>query len=99
MTYEFLASRDEPRFNYFTARPVCGAIGAELEGVDLSGPLSEEVADEIRQALVHYMVIFFRDQELTPAQHTNFAKIFGDVQMGGTIPRLEEQPEVRAEPL
>jgi taurine dioxygenase len=95
MTYEFLASRDEPRFNYFTARPVCGAIGAELEGVDLSEPLGEEVADEIRQALVHYMVIFFRDQKLTPAQHTNFAKIFGDVQMGGTIPRLEEQPEVK----
>jgi len=95
MPYEFLASRDEPHFEHFTARPLSGAIGAELQGIDLSKPVSEEVAEEIKQALLHYMVIFFRDQDLTPAQHTNFAKVFGAVQMGGTIPRLEEQPEVK----
>ncbi len=95
MPYEYCASREEPLFEHFTARPLAGAIGAELEGLDLSQPLDDQVAGEIRQALVHYMVIFFRDQTLTPAEHVRFAKIFGQVQMGGTIPRLEEQPEVK----
>jgi taurine dioxygenase len=95
MPYEIHALREEPEFEYFTATPASGAIGAFLSGLDLSEPLSEEAAEEVRQALVHYMVIFFRDQDLTPEQHVAFAKIFGEVQMGGAIPRLEEQPEIK----
>ena len=64
MTYEIHALREEPEFEYFTATPASGAIGAFLTGLDLSQPLSEDAAEEVRQALVHYMVIFFRDQEL-----------------------------------
>jgi taurine dioxygenase len=41
------------------------------------------------------MVLFFRDQSLAPGQHVRFAEIFGEVQMGGTIPRLDEQPEIK----
>jgi len=95
MPYEFLASREEPRFETIEAKPVAGAIGAEISGVDLSQPLADQTREEIYQAFLHYLVIFFRDQQLTPAQHTEFAKMFGEVQMGGTIPRLEEQPEVK----
>jgi taurine dioxygenase len=95
MPYEFLSSRDEPSFGTIEATPVAGAIGAEISGVDLSQPLPEQTREEIYQAFLHYLVIFFRDQQLTPAQHTEFARMFGEVQMGGTIPRLEEQPEVK----
>jgi taurine dioxygenase len=95
MTYEIHAVREEPEFRNFEATPSSGSIGAFITGLDLSQPLSDEAADEVRQALVHYMVIFFRDQQLTPEQHIAFAKIFGDVQMGGSIPRLEEHPEIK----
>lgn len=95
MTYEIHALREEPEFRNFTATPASGSIGAFLAGLDLSEPLSEEAAEEVRQALVHYMVIFIRDQDLTPEQHIAFAKIFGEVQMGGSIPRLEEHPEIK----
>jgi hypothetical protein len=63
MPYEIHALREEPEFEYFTATPASGAIGAFLSGLDLSEPLSEAAAEEVRQALVHYMVIFFRDQD------------------------------------
>jgi taurine dioxygenase len=95
MTYEISAVRQDPEFTNFTTSPVGGTLGAEIHGLDLSQPLSPSAEEDLRQALVHYHVLFFHGLDLTPAQHTAVAKIFGEVQMGGTIPRLEEQPEVK----
>jgi taurine dioxygenase len=95
MTYEISAVRQDPDFKSFTATPVAGAIGAVIEGLDTTQALTDDAATEIQQALVHYHVLLFHGLDLTPAQHTEFAKVFGKVQMGGTIPRLEEQPEVK----
>jgi taurine dioxygenase len=95
MTYEISAVRQDPDFKTFQTTPVAGALGAVVEGLDITQPVSANAAEEIQQALVHYHVLFFHGVDLTPAQHTEFAKVFGTVQMGGTIPRLEEQPEVK----
>ena len=95
MPYDYFAQREEPTFTQFEIEPVSGALGAFLHGIDITQPLSDTAAEEVKAALVHYMVIFFRNQALTPPQHVEFAKTFGEVQMGGTIPRLEEQPEIK----
>lgn len=95
MPYEYYAKRNDPGFNGFEAEPVSGALGAFIHGVDITQPIPDETAAELRDALVHFMVLFFRDQPLTPPEHVRFAEIFGEVQMGGTIPRLEEQPEIK----
>jgi taurine dioxygenase len=95
MTYEISAVRQDPEFESFTAAPVAGSLGATIGGLDISQPLTTVAEREIQQALVHFHVLFFHGLDLTPAQHTEFAKVFGEVQMGGTIPRLEEQPEVK----
>ena len=95
MPYEYYATREDPTFKGFQAEPVSGALGAFIHGLDITQPLPEETAAELRDALVHYMVLFFRDQALQPQEHVHFAEIFGEVQMGGTIPRLEEQPEIK----
>jgi taurine dioxygenase len=95
MTYEISALRQDPCFTSFTAAPVGGCLGAIIEGLDVSNPLNAAAELEIQQALVHYHVLFFHGLTLTPAQHAAFARVFGTVQMGGTIPRLEEQPEVK----
>lgn len=44
-------------------------IGAEISGVDLAKPLSNRQQDEVHRALIENLVIFFRDQPLTPEQH------------------------------
>ena len=95
MPYEYYATREDPTFKGFEAEPVSGALGAFIHGLDITQPLPDETAAELRDALVHYMVLFFRDQALQPQEHVHFAEIFGEVQMGGTIPRLEEQPEIK----
>ncbi len=53
-------------------------IGAEITGVDISSPLSEETVARLRQALLEHLVIFFRDQQLDPQQLLAFARQFGE---------------------
>jgi alpha-ketoglutarate-dependent taurine dioxygenase len=58
-------------------RPLQPTIGAEISGVDLSQPISDELRDEIRAAILKYKVVFFRDQTLDNEQHAAFAARFG----------------------
>ena len=60
--------------------PIAGALGAELFGVDLSLNLDDETFAEVRQALHEYLVIFFRDQIMTPEEQLTFARRFGEVE-------------------
>jgi taurine dioxygenase len=63
----------------FDVRPIAGAIGAEISGVDLAGELSDETVAAIRRLWLEYGVIFFRNQPLAPAQFLRFAKRFGAI--------------------
>ena len=60
-----------------TVRPLEPTIGAEISGVDLRKPISDGVRDSIKNTLLQYKVVFFRDQELTADQHAAFAARFG----------------------
>jgi taurine dioxygenase len=92
------------RWEHFDAVPMGATIGAVLHGVDLSRDLPDEVIAEIRQALLDYKVIFFRDQErLTPESHVAFARRFGELEVhpflksNQTVPelvRFEKSPKV-----
>src|SRR5437868_15228714 len=57
--------------------PITGVLGAEVSGVDLSGPISAESMAGIRSALDKHFVLFFRDQRLTPTQLQAFTSAFG----------------------
>jgi alpha-ketoglutarate-dependent taurine dioxygenase len=57
--------------------PVTGRMGAEIRGVNLRNPLSEEEITAIRAALLRWKVIFFRDQAMSPEEQIVFAKQFG----------------------
>ena len=58
-------------------QPIAGALGAEIQGVDLRTPLSSDLAAAIRQALLDHLVIFFRNQDLSPEQYMRFAEAMG----------------------
>jgi taurine dioxygenase len=62
-----------------TISPVAGHIGADVSGVDLARPLDESTVDTIRDAVHHYKVVFFRDQELDHAGQIAFARQFGEL--------------------
>jgi taurine dioxygenase len=73
---------------------VAGALGAEISGVDLSRPLSEATVAALRRAWLEHLVIFFRDQDLTPAQFLGFARRFGDPIEYPFVKGLDEYPEI-----
>ncbi len=69
-------------------------IGAEISGVDLARPLTNQQQDEIHRALADNLVIFFRDQDITPEQHLAFGRIFGDLMIHPAAPHIEGYPEL-----
>jgi len=75
-------------------RRTAGALGAEIGGVDLSQALSDDTIAAIRQALVEHQVIFFRDQDLTPAQQVAFGRRFGPLNIHPFVQGMAGHPEV-----
>lgn len=69
-------------------------IGAEIRGVDLSHPVSDATIRAIDDALMKHKVIYLRDQDITPEQHLDFGRRFGDVTTHPFVPHLEHIPEI-----
>lgn len=68
-----------PQFERITVEPISGALGCEIGGVDLRAPLDDAVLAEIMKAFEQFLVIVFRDQNLTPDQHKAFTRYFGEL--------------------
>jgi alpha-ketoglutarate-dependent sulfate ester dioxygenase len=77
MSTTLLAERASTTHSFFDLKPLQPTIGAELLGIDLSKPLSDEARDAIKAAILQYRVVFFRDQTLDAEQHELFASRFG----------------------
>jgi taurine dioxygenase len=72
-----------------TIKPLNPVVGAELHGVDLRKELPASDIAVIKAALDRHGVIFFRDQDITPEQHLEFGRRFGE---------LHVHPSVRGKP-
>jgi taurine dioxygenase len=71
-----------------------GALGAQIDGVDLAQPLNEATRNAIRAALLEHLVIFFRAQPLTPEQFLNFARAMGEPIEYPFIKSLPDYPHI-----
>src|SRR5678815_3056285 len=70
--------------------PLTCAIGAELSNVSLGAASRDpELVAEIRSLLLKFRVLFFRDQDITRAEHVAFARHFG---------ALEDHPVAGSDP-
>jgi len=85
--------RNRP-YRSIEAHPIAGSLGAEITGVDLSVEPDPAVMQEIRAALLDHLVIFFRDQKLTPAQQVAFARCWGDIHYFPLAPGIDGHPEI-----
>jgi taurine dioxygenase len=74
--------------------PRGATIGAEVQGVDFSKPVDTLTTGAIHDALMRYSVIYFRDAAMTPAQHVDFGRLFGELTVHPFVPHLDEFPEV-----
>lgn len=76
--------------------PLTPTIGVEVSGVDLSRPLDDDTLTGLRQALLDWKVLFFRDQDITTEQHLAFARRFGELEVHPFAPSKPGYPEVLA---
>jgi len=81
-------------FRHIGVERIAGSLGAEIEGVDLAQDLPEEVLAEIRQALLDNLVIFFRDQRLTPERQLAFARRWGEIHLHPYMQGMADHPEI-----
>lgn len=79
---------------HIEVRPLAGSLGAEICGVDLRDSLDDETFEEIHQALLDNLVIFLRNQDITPDQQKAFGRRFGELHIHPYIPTLEGHPEI-----
>ena len=75
-------------------RPLTTEIGAEISGIDLRRPLDEATVAALRDALERHLVLFFREQDITPQQHLDFARRFGTISVAPFGPKHPEHPEI-----
>ena len=74
--------------------PLTGHVGAEVHGVNLREPLDDETFRTLHGGLLEYLVLFFRDQDITFDQHVAFARRFGELHIHPSAPCVDGRPEL-----
>src|SRR5262249_19596982 len=77
-------------------RPIAGALGAEIYGVDLAQPLDDATFAAIERAFHDYLVLAFPEQRLTPEQHIAASRRFGPISRSPYIKHMDEYPDIIA---
>lgn len=91
--YKHTADPDRP-YDSITVDKLTPVIGAEISGIDLAKPLSNTQLDEVHRALAENLVIFFREQHITPEQHLAFGRLFGELHVHPAAPNIDGHPEL-----
>lgn len=75
-------------------KPLGGALGAEIDGLDLDRELGDDDLKTVRNLLNEHEVIFFRDQDISPAQQKALALSLGPLQSHPAYETVEGYPEI-----
>jgi taurine dioxygenase len=78
----------------FAVEPIAGALGAEISGLDLAQPLTDDTILALRRAWLDHLVVFVRDQNLSPAQFLALGRRFGEVIEYPFVKGLPDYPEI-----
>ena len=89
-----MSAAPQTEFDTIQIEPVSPTIGAEISGVRMSGDVCEEQIAELEQALLDWKVIFFRDQDVSVAEHVAFGRCFGELEIHPFTPNHDDHPEV-----
>jgi taurine dioxygenase len=77
-----------------TAHSTGAALGADIEGIDLAGPLAPEAIAAIKRAWAEHLVLRFRGQRLADDDLMRFSRQFGELDWA-PIAAANDAPEGR----
>ena len=91
---QFEAGDIRTEYRTFEVNSLTPHIGAEVEGVDLARPLSNEQAQDIHDAWMDWKVLVFRDQHIDRDQHKAFGRRFGRLHVHPMQHKYGGDPEI-----
>ena len=74
--------------------PITGNIGAEISGLNLKQPISNDLHGALRDALSRYLVLVLRDQHLDVSGHKRLSQVFGKPMINPYAPGPDTNPEM-----
>ena len=75
-------------------RQVSPHLGAEIEDIDITRPLTNRQVEELRSALGEFGVLFFRDQPFDHDSQKRFGRYFGELDIHPNTPGPDGHPEI-----
>ncbi|MGG5819064.1 TauD/TfdA dioxygenase family protein [Falsiroseomonas sp. HW251] len=75
-------------------RRVSPHVGAEVEDIDITRPLTNRQVEELHTALGEFGVLFFRDQRFEHDSQKRFGRYFGELDIHPNTPGPEGHPEI-----
>ena len=74
--------------------PLGHYIGAQVSGVDITRPLSDNQFEQLYHAVLRHQVVFLREQNITPEQQRDLALRFGDLHIHPVYPHAPGVDEI-----
>ncbi|MGK9170280.1 TauD/TfdA family dioxygenase [Inquilinus limosus] len=65
----------------FTTRPLSDLLGVEITGLDLATAPDEATFARVKTLFEVHSLVVFRDQRITPQQHIDFSRRFGELEI------------------
>jgi taurine dioxygenase len=81
-------------YDTFEVATLTPHLGAEVEGLDLSQPLTDAQVGDLRQAWADWSVLVFRDQHLDRDAHKEFGRYFGELHVHPMNFARKSDPEI-----
>ena len=75
-------------------RPLSGALGAEVHGIDLKRPLTGNLRAAVHNALWNHLVLFFPGQQLNTSEFKSFGESWDKLVVYPTAPSAKADPDV-----
>lgn len=77
-----------------TITPLGPYIGAQVSGLDVTRPLSDNQFEQLYHTVLRHQVVFLREQAITPQQQRALALRFGDLHIHPVYPHAEGVEEI-----
>ena len=80
-------------YNKISVYPFAGAMGAEIEGIDIAN-LDDQTFDEFHAAWLLHHVVVLRNQKITSKQQIDFALRLGEIHHHPYMKGLVDFPDI-----
>ena len=77
-----------------TVTPCGPVLGAEVTGLRITDPVDPDTAAHLRALLDQHKVLFFRDLDLSHAEHLALGRVWGELEGHPVITHLPGYPEI-----